>query len=105
MVAALIYLDRFFDRHENIKLTALNVHQLLLVAIVTARKFLLDNTYNNAYWASLGGVTTQELYKLETRFLSYLAYDLFIYPAIFMKYAHSLFGKNCTLDDDTIDLW
>ncbi|KAJ6306659.1 hypothetical protein OIU78_021887 [Salix suchowensis] len=67
-VVAHIYMDRFLQQ-TDIRLTALNVHRLLITSVMIAAKFVDDAFFNNAYYAKVGGVSTEELNRLEMKFL------------------------------------
>lgn len=85
----LIYIDRLIEA-TNLSLTPLNIHRLLLVAVVVATKFLQDDYYKNCYYAKLGGITTAELNSLEICFLSLISFNLYVSPAAFDKYTSEL---------------
>lgn len=67
-ILALIYVDRLIERN-NFLLTELNVHRVIITAILLAAKFFDDAYYNNAYYAKVGGVLVSELNGLEVDFL------------------------------------
>ena len=67
-ILALIYVDRLIERN-NFLLTELNVHRVVITAILLAAKFFDDAYYNNAYYAKVGGVLVSELNGLEVDFL------------------------------------
>lgn len=93
-VLALIYIDRLIQRN-NFLLTELNVHRVVLVAILLAAKFFDDAYYNNAYYAKVGGVhTTAELNGLEVDFLFRIHFSLRVTPELFQTYQQELMG--CT---------
>ena len=95
-VLALIYIDRLIQRN-NFLLTELNVHRVVLVAILLAAKFFDDAYYNNSYYAKVGGVhTTAELNGLEVDFLFRIHFSLRVTPELFRTYQQELMG--CTND-------
>jgi hypothetical protein len=51
-VTALIYLERFGFRHPALLLTNRTLQRLVLVAVMTATKFLEDECPSNRYWCS-----------------------------------------------------
>ena len=53
-VVALIYIDRLIET-QNVVLTSLNVHRLVITSLMLAAKFFDDLFYNNAFYAKLGG--------------------------------------------------
>ena len=50
IVVALEYLERFLKRHSSIHLTYKTFHRLVLVAVMTAAKYLEDHTIVNRDW-------------------------------------------------------
>jgi len=85
----LIYIDRLIEA-TNLSLTHLNIHRLLLVAVVVATKFLQDDYYKNCYYARLGGITTAELNSLEVAFLSLLSFNLYVSSSSYDRYTTEL---------------
>ena len=59
-ILALIYIDRLIQRN-NFLLTELNVHRVVITAVLLAAKFFDDAYYNNAYYAKVGGVLVSEM--------------------------------------------
>jgi len=93
-ILALIYIDRLIERN-NFLLTELNVHRVVITAILLAAKFFDDAYYNNAYYAKVGGVLVSELNGLEVDFLFRINFSLHASPDVFVKYkaelvAHSI---------------
>lgn len=93
-ILGLIYIDRLIERN-NFLLTELNVHRVVITAILLAAKFFDDAYYNNAYYAKVGGVLVSELNSLEVDFLFRINFSLHVQPDVFEKYkaelvAHSI---------------
>lgn len=91
---ALIYIDRLIQRN-NFLLTELNVHRVVITAILLAAKFFDDAYYNNAYYSKVGGVLSSEMNGLEVDFLFRINFSLHVTPEVFEKYkaelvAHSM---------------
>jgi len=59
-ILALIYIDRLIQRN-NFLLTELNVHRVVITAIMLAAKFFDDQYFNNNYYAKVGGVPAVEV--------------------------------------------
>lgn len=72
---ALVYIERL-NKHIPIKHN--NVHRILLVACVLARKYHEDDGYTNAHYAIIGGLCTKELCLLEMYFCKLIGYKLFV---------------------------
>lgn len=93
-ILALIYIDRLIQRN-NFLLTELNVHRVVITAILLAAKFFDDAYYNNAYYSKVGGVLVSEMNGLEVDFLFRINFSLHVPPDVFDKYkaelvAHSI---------------
>ncbi|WZZ63113.1 hypothetical protein YC2023_063220 [Brassica napus] len=80
------YLERPVDTSMTCRLTSLNVHRLLITSLLVAAKFLDRKCYNNAYYAKIGGVSTEEMNRLEKTFLFDLDFRLNITTEMFEKH-------------------
>eukprot|EP00559_Dactyliosolen_fragilissimus_P003147 CAMPEP_0184865946 /NCGR_PEP_ID=MMETSP0580-20130426/19896_1 /TAXON_ID=1118495 /ORGANISM="Dactyliosolen fragilissimus" /LENGTH=320 /DNA_ID=CAMNT_0027365351 /DNA_START=216 /DNA_END=1179 /DNA_ORIENTATION=- len=88
-ILALIYIDRLIQKN-NFVLTGLNVHRVVITAVLLAAKFFDDAYYNNAYYAKVGGVLVSEMNGLEVEFLFRINFSLHVTPAVFSKYQAEL---------------
>lgn len=88
-VLALIYIDRLIQRN-NFLLTDLNVHRVVITAVLLAAKFFDDAYYNNAYYAKVGGVLISEMNSLEVEFLFRINFSLHVDSDVFQKYRAEL---------------
>ncbi|KAF9686962.1 hypothetical protein SADUNF_Sadunf02G0044600 [Salix dunnii] len=100
-VVAHVYVDRFLQQ-TDIHLTSLNVHRLLITSVMIAAKFVDDATkmikcshlslrfFNNGYYARVGGVSTEELNRLEMKFLFGIDFRLQVNVNTFGKYCYRL---------------
>jgi len=92
---ALIYIDRLIQRN-NFLLTELNVHRVIVTAILLAAKFFDDAYYNNAYYAKVGGVLVSEMNGLEVDFLFRINFSLHVTPGLFDQYRVELLSHSGT---------
>jgi len=92
-IMALIYIDRLIQRN-NFLLTELNVHRVIVTAILLAAKFFDDAYYNNAYYAKVGGVLTSEMNGLEVDFLFRINFSLHVTPELFEQYRNELLSHS-----------
>lgn len=92
-IMALIYIDRLIQRN-NFLLTELNVHRVVITAILLAAKFFDDAYYNNAYYAKVGGVLVSEMNGLEVDFLFRINFSLHVTPELFEKYRAELLSHS-----------
>jgi len=92
-ILALIYIDRLIQRN-NFLLTELNVHRVVITAVLLAAKFFDDAYYNNAYYAKVGGVLVSEMNGLEVDFLFRINFSLHATPELFEKYRAELLSHS-----------
>lgn len=92
-ILALIYIDRLIQRN-NFLLTELNVHRVIVTAILLAAKFFDDAYYNNAYYAKVGGVLISEMNGLEVDFLFRINFSLHVTPQLFEQYRAELLSHS-----------
>jgi len=85
-ILALIYVDRVVQQDTRYQINSLNIHRLLITSIMTAVKYYDDCTYNNAYYAKVGGVSLAELNSLEVEFLFTLNFNLDVSLETFEHY-------------------
>ncbi|XP_047316933.1 cyclin-U4-1 [Impatiens glandulifera] len=85
LVVACVYMDRFL-KQKGLRFTFLNIHRLLITSIMLAAKFLDDEQYDNAHFGKVGGVSTEEMNKLEKEFLSALNFRLHVTVSTFDEY-------------------
>lgn len=71
-------------------LTKFNVHRLLVTAAAIAAKEHDDVFYSVAFYASVGGVSTAELSRLEVQLLTSIHFDLWIEEDVFTRLAEYL---------------
>ena len=73
-------------------ISSLNVHRLLITAIMLASKFFDDVYYNNAYYARVGGISNSEVNSLEMEMLRMISFSLFVQPDQYERYRGSLYS-------------
>ncbi|KAK2998517.1 hypothetical protein RJ639_023762 [Escallonia herrerae] len=85
-VVAYVYIDRFCGFHPEFRISARNVHRLLITTIMVASKYVEDMNYRNSYFARVGGFTTKEMNKLELEFLFMMGFKLHVNVSVFESY-------------------
>ena len=88
---ALVYIDRLIAK-GGLELTSMNVHRVLITAVLLAAKFFDDQYYNNAYFAKVGGVPCNEINTLELEMLFYIGFSLHVPTEVYEKYFMELAG-------------
>jgi len=76
LVIGLIYVDRLLAADSNFAVTQRNVHRLLLTVATVAEKYNNDIFYCNTYYASVGGISLDEMNRLELTLLHALMWRL-----------------------------
>ncbi|KAK1867819.1 hypothetical protein I4F81_010318 [Pyropia yezoensis] len=72
-VAAFVYLDRLAAAAPSLAVRTMNVHRLVLTALVVAVKVLDDDVYSAAYYCRVGGIpSVGEYVALEATLLRLL---------------------------------
>ena len=86
LIIILIYADRMCTT-SGIILNPHNIHRIILGCLLLAVKYNQDIYFTNRQYAKIGGVTLEELNRLEYFSFEYLNYNLFISEDIFKKYS------------------
>ena len=62
----------------------------MLISLVLAIKYSEDNYYINKVYATIGGVSVEELNYLESEMLKLLRYRLYVSPQLYYGYLEQL---------------
>eukprot|EP01065_Artemidia_motanka_P041146 TRINITY_DN5282_c0_g1_i1.p1 TRINITY_DN5282_c0_g1~~TRINITY_DN5282_c0_g1_i1.p1 ORF type:complete len:188 (+),score=28.58 TRINITY_DN5282_c0_g1_i1:63-566(+) len=68
ILRAMVYIDRVCVS-THLEITTRNVHRLLLAAIVSAHKYAAERPFGMSHLAKCGGVETQDMLRLERKFI------------------------------------
>eukprot|EP01056_Protomagalhaensia_sp_Gyna25_P002587 Protomagalhaensia_sp_Gyna_25__2586@NODE_246_length_4207_cov_20_933781_g189_i0_p1_GENE_NODE_246_length_4207_cov_20_933781_g189_i0NODE_246_length_4207_cov_20_933781_g189_i0_p1_ORF_typecomplete_len390_score7_10Cyclin/PF08613_11/5_9e35Cyclin_N/PF00134_23/7_8e08_NODE_246_length_4207_cov_20_933781_g189_i028314000 len=97
-VLAMIYIDRLVRLYDGkVVLSSLNIHRILVTAVMIAAKFFDDVYYSNSFYAKIGGLSLEEMNVLESHFLHLIKYDLYVSPREYERYRRnvSLLHASC----------
>ena len=89
---SLSFIDTLTKR-QNILLTNINIHRIILTSLVIAIKCNEDEYYSNSFYAKVGGITLKEFNILEYKYLCSLDFRLYIKEEVFLKYKKHLVGS------------
>ena len=89
LISALIYMNRVLSL-DSFFLTEFNVHQILLMCIITSYKMNEDIIYGNDFMSEVAGISLKNFNKLEIEFLDLISYKLMIYEDEFLNYKELL---------------
>ncbi|KAL7158479.1 hypothetical protein ABFS83_02G145700 [Erythranthe nasuta] len=85
-VVAYVYIDRFCQFYPEFRIGPRNVHRLLITTIMVASKFVEDMNYRNSYFARVGGITREEMNKLEFEFIFMMKFKLHVNVSVYESY-------------------
>ncbi|KAK1389015.1 Cyclin [Heracleum sosnowskyi] len=94
---------KLLHKYPNSLVVSLNVHRLLVTAVMVAAKMLDDVHYNNTFYARVGGVTNLELNRLEIELLFLLNFELTVHSRVFESYCQQL-EKEMLLNSATLKI-
>ena len=94
---AIELIRRIQQKDADFHLCQRNAHRMVLVAMLIATKVLHDDTYDNAHWARIGGVSLGHLNELEIEFLTRIEYSLFCHS---LRDAHATWLQRAFPTDD-----
>lgn len=94
-VTALVYIQRLKERAPHHAPTPKSVQNLFLTAVVLAIKFHEDVFFSNSFYASLGGMSVEELNKKELLFLSSIDFNLYVSETEFVFAEHMVVTDAC----------
>jgi hypothetical protein len=86
---AIVLLKRLLSSHPELVISINNMHRLLLVALLTASKFLEDVPAANQLFATGSRFSIADLLELELEFLALLNYNPFISRSEFCEVLNS----------------
>ena len=104
LVLSIIYVDRLLQS-TGMNITFLNVHKLLLTALMLASKFIDDVFCNNAFFAEVGCVTLNEVNQMEEVFLRSISFSLFVTEDVFLRYYSGLYQRVCMTMHPSCTQW
>ncbi|KAH6817790.1 cyclin p3 [Perilla frutescens var. frutescens] len=89
-VVAYVYIDRFCQLYPDFRIAPTNVHRLLITTLMLASKYVEDMNYRNSYFARVGGLTTDQINKLELDFLFLIKFKLHVNVSVYESYCSHL---------------
>ncbi|GAB2232294.1 hypothetical protein Droror1_Dr00011326 [Drosera rotundifolia] len=89
-VVAYVYIDRLSQNYPGFRISPCNVHRLLITTIMVASKYVEDRNYRNSYFARVGGLTTNEMNRLELDLLFLMGFRLHVNVSVFESYCRHL---------------
>jgi len=87
---AVIYLERLKKRVPDLRINSNNFQRMILISTMLAAKHFDDVYFSNKVWAKIGGITTQELNKLELQMLDLLGWRLYLHRDEYEWYMEEL---------------
>ena len=105
LILCMIYVERFLQSLSSTMqksgssypylLSSKNVHKIVLIAMLISHKYSLDVRYPFRIVSKISGISEDELKILESEFLTFVRYELYVSQDIYQKYLTSLeqFGQ------------
>ncbi len=84
-----MYIDRLCE-NTKIQMAMNNIHRLIITSVLLAIKFNEDDYYSNNHYAKIGGISLQEINKLEEEFIEGLNWIVWVEKSLFDKYSSYL---------------
>eukprot|EP01134_Creolimax_fragrantissima_P002879 CFRG2879T1 len=92
-VLALVYIDRLVQSSPRLRVTSLNIHRLLVTAVMVASKYFDDKYYNNVYFAKVGGIPSRQMNALEMELCFRMNWECYVLPEVFAMYVQELLRR------------
>jgi len=99
IVVMLIYIERLLEKMDReyrsvggmdkILFTSYNAHRIILAAFTVAHKYWEDRNYRLASIARSGGIERDELIFLESEFVNFIEFDLYVDEGTINKFTQS----------------
>eukprot|EP01062_Namystynia_karyoxenos_P018407 TRINITY_DN16861_c0_g1_i1.p1 TRINITY_DN16861_c0_g1~~TRINITY_DN16861_c0_g1_i1.p1 ORF type:complete len:234 (+),score=64.56 TRINITY_DN16861_c0_g1_i1:101-802(+) len=89
LLMAAIYVRRMREC-SGLGLTSMNVHRILLAALVIMAKHCSDSHFCNSWYARVGGIALPDLNRLETTFLQCMDWECWVDISEFTEFRESL---------------
>jgi hypothetical protein len=83
LLFSLVYVDRMSQRNPNFRVNSKNVHRVMLSTLYLAHKFSDDAPFKLSHFALLGGISIDELRRIEVAVCVGLEFNLYIAEAEF----------------------
>jgi hypothetical protein len=88
-VVMAVYFDRLMQKLSPL-ITENNLHRLIFISGMLALKFQDDFSYKNSYFAQISGISNKEINDLESNFLTWIEYHLFVQTTEYENHYKSL---------------
>jgi len=93
-VLALIYIERLIRRNQGFFVDKYNVHRLILTSVMIAEKYLDDESFDNAYYSRVGGLSLKKMNELEREFLFMINFNLHVENELFTAWNSCFIGHH-----------
>ena len=70
--------------------------------MLTSIKFADDSYFDNGFYAQVGGVTIEDLNRLESEFLFLIQFDLHVMPTLYSQYFGNIKSHYIQLTDQSV---
>jgi hypothetical protein len=77
LICSIIYIDKICESKYYV-LSMNNIHRMLIASIVNSTKYNEDKHLKNVEFAKIGGVSVEEMNRIEYLFFTYLGCELYV---------------------------
>ena len=89
-ILAFIYIDRALQMSPELTINKLNIHRLVLIAMVLSIKYLEDVYFDNNLYSKIGGIGLLEFNRLEYDMIQMINCKFYVDPELFFEYSREL---------------
>ena len=93
-VLCLVLLQRVAETRPAQCIDRLTIHRLVLTCLMVSAKFFDDHVSFNRVWADVGGLSVQELNRMEREFLRLVEHSLFVNPSSYSEAYNMLYTNH-----------
>jgi len=93
-VIALEYVHRLSHLCPEVELNEYSVHQIVIICIMVATKWIDDKPFKNTFYARVAGIPVTNLSALEVRLVFFLKFDLHVFPEQYVARYESMLRDN-----------
>jgi len=101
-IIAFIYIDRVLQKNNELVILSRNsVHRFILISLVLAIKYVDEIYADNSFYSKIGGITLEEINRLEIEMLRLMDYNLYIDTNLYFEYLDNLTVYSQKINDET----
>ena len=103
-IVAFIYIDRLLTNNEDIILCNRNILGIVSTGLVLAAKYIDDKCMKNSAYASVTGLTLEQLNMMEFEFLKRIQCNLYVNSDLYLQYVAQMESTYVNLINEAISM-